>query len=358
MSHRDLKPNSELAWTKALLRQPPGQWPKDFEGFASIARAFQELFHEASQSVPSQPHFTHDRGIVICGGGWRFFPSIYVTVRVIRHIGCTLPIQIWYLGDRREFDKRMAECLKDYGVGWICANSAWRERPEMRIRRLNIDNGWMLKPFAAAYCPFAEVISLDADCYPVYNPERFLANPEYRRIGAAFWPDKQPLGISQYERFGVMMSPDKCVGLESGQYIVDKRKHWKPLWLTCFLNAYHEYVYKHMYGDKDTFNVAWKKAGHEMCIPQKDFIWDVHSFIHKDFDNKPLWVHRTQDKFRMIGNIDGHRIPDHYQTRQQGSSGNVKNMNLPHEEFAHRCAAECDRLLRPSCIPHLNLSTT
>ena len=51
------------------------------------------------------------RGVVIAGGGDRFFASLYITVRALRHVGCTLPIQVWYMGRKRK-----------------CPNSAARRR--------------------------------------------------------------------------------------------------------------------------------------------------------------------------------------------------------------------------------------
>ena len=47
-----------------------------------------------------------DRGIVICGGGERYLPSAYVLVRVLRHLGCGLPVEVWHLGEGEMPHKR------------------------------------------------------------------------------------------------------------------------------------------------------------------------------------------------------------------------------------------------------------
>lgn len=353
MRHQDVTPDTPIDEVKRLLRQPPGAWPRKFEGYPNIAEGVKQLFAEAQQNIPPAPQFPIERGIVICGGGWRFFPSVYVTVRIIRHTGCQLPISVWYLGDRGEFDPRMAETLREYGVGWIDGNAAWRDRRGLAIRRANLDQpgteaGWAMKPFAAAFAPFREVIFLDADCYPVYDPCEFMAHPEFQRVGAAFWPDRAPLEVGQYARFGVDVLPKDCHGFESGQFIVDKGRHWGPLWLTCWLNAYSEYTYRHMYGDKDTFNVAWHALGKEYCLPTRRPGWARHSFTHRDFAGRILFVHRTQDKFKMFGEMDGQAIPVHYSTRQQGrDQHNIVEPSLPLETEAHAFAARCDELLRP-----------
>ncbi len=339
--HAELRPHSDIEWTKQLLQQPPGPWPDGWEGYPSVIRAFQEMYDHAANNPPPPPEFPIERGIVICSGGWRFFPSLYVTVRMIRHVGCDLPIQVWYQGDLNEFDIRMEAALRPYGVGWICANSFLRER-DMPRRCLG---GWELKPLAAAYCPFREVISLDADSYPAYDPELFMDHPEYQRVGAAFWPDQHPLEAGQYERFGVPVHEEPA--WESGQFIVDKSRHWRPLWLTCWMNDYSDYVYKHIYGDKDTFHLSWRKCGHEVCIPCAHPAWHHVAFLQLDFDGRVLFVHRTRDKFRWSdGEIDGQPVQNWYMTGQwHGATQFIDGMPL--ESEGHQWLKESDQLIRP-----------
>jgi FkbM family methyltransferase len=288
--------------------------------------------------------------VVICGGGWAFFPSVYVTVRVLRHVGCRLPIQVWYLGDRGEFDPRMEAALRPYDVGWVDANALWRDRPGVAIRRGNIDHGWMLKPFAAAFAPFREVVCLDADSYPVSDPERLLDHPEFRRVGACFWPDMNPLQKGQFERLGVPPS-ERPLSFESGQFLVDKGRHWEPLWLTAWLNAHHEYVwgpgYRHLYGDKDTFLMAWLKLGRAFCLPSARPGWSHPAFLQRGFDGKTAFVHRTRDKFRFFGPVDGARVTNRYNTAQAAPDRQHYNPDLPHEDLCHALARECDQLITP-----------
>jgi FkbM family methyltransferase len=348
--HHELTQTSPVEWVKTLLKQPPGPWPAQWEGFPNIIQAIQELFTEAAASVPAPPPFPIERGIVIAGGGWRFFPSIFVTVRMLRHVGCSLPIQVWYLG-QGEFDPRMHQALEPYDVGWVDGHHQWATRPEMPIRRLTFDGdqpGWMLKPFAAAYSPFREVLFLDADSYPVYNPEIFMAHREYQRVGAAFFPDNNPLAPGQWERFG--LPPTQTPALESGQFIVDKARHWKPLWLTCWLNAYYDFTYKHLYGDKDTFGIAWRKAGAEMCVPQQRPGWMRHTFLQKDFEGRVLFQHRTRDKFRFTGTIDGVGLEHRYMTRQQDAHRNSFEARLAFEQEAFDFLKHAEELIQPEKI--------
>lgn len=335
--HAALTEEKSIGWCSRVFQQPQGPWPARWEGFPNIIAAFREMYSHAAANPPEPPQFAVPRGIVICGGGWRFFPSIYVTVRVIRHVGCHLPIQIWQMGDRGECDPRMVKALSHCGpIEWVDANAWWRNNPACRVRRLNIDDGWMLKPWAAAFSPFREVISLDADCYPAYNPERFIEHSMFQACGAAFWSDFNPLELGQWERFGVPFHDE--LDVESGQFIVDKARHWRPLWLTAWMNAFHDYVYKHVYGDKSTFHLSWRKCGHEMWIPGQRPGWSQVAFLQRDFDGKTLFVHRTRDKFRWTGQVDGRDVGQWYMTHQ--NSTNAYLPFLPHEDFCHQALKE------------------
>lgn len=336
-----LTTETSIEETKRILESHDRNLPGDFHGFPNVAQAFRELLVERRDDAPTAPEFSHKRGIVICGGGWKFFASVYVTVRMIRRTGCELPIQVWFLGDKREFDPRMLQALESFGVGWICANSFARENG-IPARILG---GWEMKPFAAAYCPFETVISLDADSYPAYNPEEFLNHPEFQRVGAAFWPDNgQKLEPGQWERFGLEYHDEPA--WESGQFVVDKSRHWRPLWLTWWMNQRSDYVYRHMYGDKDTFHICWRLCGHEVCVPGAAAGWHVAAFLQRDFSGRTLFVHRTRDKFRLTGAIDGHGINGGYMTRQH-SPEVMRIDGLPQEAFGHACLREVDELLRP-----------
>ena len=342
ITHRALTPFTSTDDVKALFAQPPGEWPNGWAGFPNVQEAFRQMFNSATAQLPAPPAggFPVERGIVIVSGGWRFFPSLYVAISVIRHVGCKLPIQVWYLGDRGEFDPRMKQALDRFDVGWIDANAFARDHGLPR----RILGGWELKPFAAAYCPFREVIYLDADSYPVYNPETFMATDEYQRVGAAFWPDQGKLEPGQWATFGLPHHDEPA--WETGQFIIDKARHWAPLALTIWLNDHSDYVYQHVYGDKDTFHLAWRKLGHEACMPTREPGWEQIAFLQKDFAGNPLFIHRTRDKFRWTGEMDGMGVPRHYMTEQWHPT-NQFFPGLPHEQFCHDALRESDELQRP-----------
>ena len=58
------------------------------------------------------------RGIVICGGGAKYFPCVYVLVRLLRHLRCRLPVEVWHLG-AEEMPKELRGLLAEQGAGCV-----------------------------------------------------------------------------------------------------------------------------------------------------------------------------------------------------------------------------------------------
>src|SRR5258708_23628953 len=119
--------------------------------------AFRVLSRRCIECIPPYADRFHGRGVVICAGGERLFANGYVCVRMLRHLGCTLPVQFWHLDD--EIDEAMRAIVAPLGVACVNAHEVERRNEEPR-RKLG---GWELKPFALLHCPYQEVLLLDAD---------------------------------------------------------------------------------------------------------------------------------------------------------------------------------------------------
>src|SRR5262245_11718215 len=208
--------------------------PRDPLGPSSAQMRCQaEQFLAALSAYPEGRY--KGRGVVIAGGGERFFPSLYVTVRALRHVGCRLPIQVWYLGRDDEMPAKRQALLAPFGVSCVDADEVRRRHPARRL------GGWELKVFAALHSPFEEVLFLDADCYPCRNPQFLFDLEDYRDRGAIFWPDLHANDTRlKWSAFGVP-DPGRPGSVESGQYVVHKQTSWRPLNLAWFYNDHSDY---------------------------------------------------------------------------------------------------------------------
>jgi hypothetical protein len=288
----DVHPGMPVEDLVAIIEGPPRPWPVGWEDWP-VTREAHALASErflARLGRPPEGRYA-GRGIVVAGGGSRFFPSVYVTVRAIRAVGCSLPVQVWYLGRQDEMPPRHAALLAEYGVACVDGDAV------RRLEACRILNGWELKVFALLHSPFAEVLLLDADCYPVRDPSGLFDAPGYRERGAIFWPDLPSAPPPDWHALAA--SPTGRASVESGQVVIDKIACWRALQLAWWYNDHSDYSYLHGYGDKHTFEAAWARLG----LPYHRFgetpAWSGHSFLHAGPDGDAMFVHRCRDKFRF-----------------------------------------------------------
>ena len=217
------------------------------------------------ETVPPYPGTFSGRGVVICAGGVRYLTCAWVLIKMLRHLGCELPIEVWYLGED-EGDTNWIDLVRPLGVTCIDAHEVRKRHPHPQL------HGWQSKPYAIFHSRFQEVLFLDADNVPVRDPTFLFDEPEYIRTGAVFWPDLFFFIAADNparESFGL---PARCErGQESGQLVIDKQRCWKSLNLCNWYNEHSDFYYRYVYGDKDTFHLAWRFAGQPFAMIPDDF---------------------------------------------------------------------------------------
>lgn len=203
------------------------------------------------------------RGIVMAAGGPRHFTNAWVTVNVLRRLlGCSLPIQVWHLGPD-EMSSVMVTLLSALDVECV---DALRVRQQHPVRRLG---GWECKPYAILHSPFREVLWLDADNVPLVDPSSLFAEPAYTETGAIFWPDLTSLP-PDHPIWAICRVPWRDEPeFESGQIMMDKARCWDALQVTMHLNAWSDLYYRFVYGDKETFHLAWRMLDRAHAMPAR-----------------------------------------------------------------------------------------
>jgi len=246
-----------------------------------------------AQPAPFPADRFDGRGIVICAGGVRMFTCAWVLLSILRQkLGCRLPIQLWHLG-AAELSPAMRLLLATLDVELIDAEAVKVRNPA------RIEDGWQLKPFALMHSRFAEALLLDADQVPILNPAAWFDWPEFRETGAVFWPDIIDLRADNpiWEACG--LPAERTTSFESGQLLIDKRRHWRALQATLHLNEEAEYYYRLVYGDKDTFLLGWKlTASRYSLVPHRPFPI-VRTLVQRDFAGEPILQHRNGAKWLL-----------------------------------------------------------
>ncbi len=292
---------------------------------------------EYARSLPPYPEGRYaGRGVVIVGGG-SYWPSAYVTARMVRHVGCALPVQVWHLGER-ERDDRYAEALRPFGVEVI---DLLAHPAAGTARNLGGHPGhpaFNAKSFACLHSDFEEVLLLDADSYPCADPTVLFGHPGYRETGGVFWPDfARTNQWTRWHQWGVEPHPPAC-GWEVGQYLVHKRLAWGPLLLARWYDDRGDWCYgggaHHDHGDKGPWRVAWAKFRREPTFFSTRAA-GTFAFLQPGPDGAtPMFVHRGSSKFVLA--------PTHFASTPQGPN---RRGGFPGEDDAFRFLDELRRLL-------------
>ncbi|MCJ1313714.1 hypothetical protein MMC25_007394 [Agyrium rufum] len=201
------------------------------------------------------------KGVVMLAGG-RYSEFAATSLGMLREVGSRLPVEVWMKDESENFE------------GW-CDEL---EREGMLCRKLsdcmdltNLPVGYQWKIFTMLFSAFEEIIFLDADSMPMWNPDYLFESKIYQESRAILWPDYWkhtgspwlPYVINISDGQSEMLQDERSV--ESGQIVWDKHMHWKPLCLAAYYN-YHgpKYYYTLInqgwagWGDKDTFPIALK----------------------------------------------------------------------------------------------------
>jgi hypothetical protein len=257
-----------------------------------------------SKQIQPYPEYQfRGRGIVVCGGGVRYFTNAWLCINMLRHLGCSLPIQFWYLG-QKEMSSQMCALLHSLDVQCVDA-LLMREIFPARIL-----NGWELKPYAILHSSFSEVLFLDADNVPVVDPAFLFETRQYRSTGAVFWPDYDHPNNQKKKavwRSCGLRQPNEPE-FESGQMLFDKRRCWRALSLAMWFNENSDFYHQYVYGDKETFHLAFRKMRTRYSLVPKPIHTIQDTMCQHDFDGRRIFQHRNSDKWDF--HLENERVKD------------------------------------------------
>ncbi|MGO9357464.1 MAG: hypothetical protein ACLP1D_07290 [Xanthobacteraceae bacterium] len=235
------------------------------------------------------------RGIVICAGGTRLLTCAWLAVAMLRRrFGCRLPIELWHIGPA-EMGAPMRTLLEVLEVRITNALDVARHHP------IDSLGGWQLKTYALLHSELRQILLLDADNMPTRDPSFLFETQEFADTGAVFWPDivrfKANNPIWQVTR----LAPDSGPSFETGQFLLDKQRHWRALTLANWINQNHLAFEDMLYGDKDACYVAWRLLDAPFHLVRHAPRRLEHTMCQRAPDGEVLFQHRNGAKWLLQG---------------------------------------------------------
>lgn len=247
-------PRPDLIIDPDMCRQPMQQ---AHDGFV---KSIKESRHLRSVYVSGTS------GIVSSAGG-TLLPVFVTSLRMLRRTGSTLPVEL-FVKDATEYEKKICEdVLPTLNARCIILSDIFKDQGAGSVKIAH----YQLKIFAVLSSSFENVIWMDADCFPLHDPEELLRSEPFTSNGLVTWPDfwastASPLyfNISRQEPPSMTLRASS----ETGVFLVSKKSHLLTLLLAAYYNYYGPTHYFTLLsqgapgeGDKETFIHAASALG-------------------------------------------------------------------------------------------------
>lgn len=218
-------------------------------------------FVDGIKENPPQMIFTPgSQGLVSTAGG-KYLPVFVISLRMLRRTGTTLPVEV-FLADHEEYEPYFCQdVLPPLNATCVILSDILESVPHS----VEITH-YQFKVFAMMFSSFEEILFLDADCFPIHNPEQLFTSEPFRKHGLITWPDFWASSASPlfYEIASQSVPPmNERASSETGELLLLKTTHQRSLLLATYYNYYGPTHYYRLLsqggpgeGDKETFLAA------------------------------------------------------------------------------------------------------
>ncbi|PYH96822.1 nucleotide-diphospho-sugar transferase [Aspergillus ellipticus CBS 707.79] len=240
---------------------------------SSMKLAHSNFLNSVKQSSPSLHYQPHTRGLVSTAGG-SYLPVLVMSLRMLRRTGSTLPMEV-FLASWDEYEGYMCQIvLPSLNAQCVVLSEILDAVSDSKTK---IEK-YQYKVFAMLFSSFEEILFLDADAFPLQNPEILFTSEPFLSKGLITWPDfwrpttsplyydisSPDLAPKQSSQQQQLFNPATIrQSSESGELLLSKRTHTHTLLLATYYNFYGPSHYYPLLsqgaageGDKETFVAA------------------------------------------------------------------------------------------------------
>ncbi|GLC38178.1 hypothetical protein PLESTB_001091100 [Pleodorina starrii] len=251
-----------------------------------------------------------DRGILISAGGSRYTTNLIVTLHLLRnHFHSTLPVEVAWQGPN-EMDPVTWTSLERHfaPIRGFDVRASPHPVPELHGQSFDATS-YSGKVYALIQSRFRQVLMIDADSLPLRDPATLFDDPRFVQYGSLFWPDAWTgqAQSSVYGLYGIeygkaqrVLSGGKGFGrrdTESGQLLIDRGRHLDVLEALLLINRRPDANRYLLWGDKDTFPLAFAMVGKAHCFnqvavpPSAYLYWSPDKLLTKATNQRgPGWL--------------------------------------------------------------------
>merc|ERR1711871_1780694 len=236
------------------------------EDVSSLKSVMDQLRQKLSANPSPRTCQSGKKGIAMTIGNQRHVDNAFTSLTTLREEhGSTMPVTIFHWGD-----EVTAEVMKTFetkfGAKFVDLQAQEFALPHKCADKSSKPGGFQLKAMAVyhAQSQFEHMLWMDVDNTLLVAPEALFESEDYKTSGSTFWPDFMQ-GWVQDEIYEVLTegkhTPAEVADTESGQFLLNTCKHQDVLEYVQALNENSDVVYDQMYGDKDTYRLAFALAG-------------------------------------------------------------------------------------------------
>lgn len=241
----------------------------------------------------------YGRGIVTCGGG-RYFPMAITMIKMLRNVGYSGMVELWYRGSCEAIDHTKLHNLDVHAIDIdVVSNLADDNRIPKEVGQTY---GWAMKWYALTHTKFDKVIWLDADFIPLMDPSVLFGLDD----SIAYWSWHE--NWIKWKQMGWEGIPKNIVtGFQSGQFFIDRTKMWKMMAIVNWMCQHFDFYCadpktRFVLGDQEAAMVVmtllgiqpkilgfseWPSHGASYKLDGTPF--GEHPFLVKLFDHGPAY---------------------------------------------------------------------
>merc|ERR1711871_1816027 len=235
------------------------------EDLSSLKSVMDQLRQKLSANPSPRVCQSGKKGIAMTIGNQRHVDNAYHSLTTLREEHkSTMPVTIFHWGDEVTAEVMKAFETK-FGAKFVDLQAQEFALPH-KCAKSSKPSGFSLKAMAGyhAQSQFEHMLWLDVDNTLLVAPETLFESEEYKASGSTFWPDFMQ-GWVHDEIYEVLTegkhTPAQVADTESGQFLLNTCQHQDVLEYMQALNENADVTYDQMFGDKDSYRLAFALAG-------------------------------------------------------------------------------------------------